>query len=92
VRKKKIKQQQKYLGYRDKQKRQENSKSKKKKKNKSEVRGMDIVKGVGLIIVGGILTAVLIADDATGIGVLDDPLIVGTGAMVARGASMAFGR
>ncbi len=92
VRRQKIKQQQKYLGYRDKKKRQENNKCKKKSQNKSDIRAGQIAKGVGLIIAGGILTVILVADDATGIGVLDDPLIAGTGGMVVKGASMVFGR
>lgn len=44
--------------------------------------------GVGLIIVGGGTTAFLILDDATGIGTLDDPLIAGTGGIVAKGLEM----
>lgn len=46
--------------------------------------------GVGLIIVGGVATAVLLADDATGIGALDDPLMVGTGGLAAKGLQMVL--
>jgi|GEM_PF-5857355 len=91
AKRKKIKEQQKYLGERDKQRRQERNKSKKKGKNKSDISGWDIAAGIGLVIVGGVATAILAADDTTGIGVLDDPLMAGTGGMVVKGLTMVFG-
>lgn len=44
--------------------------------------------GVGLIIIGEVASGILAADDATGIGALDDPLIIVTQGTVAKGLQM----
>jgi hypothetical protein len=44
--------------------------------------------GVGLIIIGVAGTIILLADDVTGVGVLDDPFIGATGGLVLQGAGM----
>lgn len=48
--------------------------------------------GIGLVVIGGLATAALLTDDATGIGVLDDTAIPVTAGMVAKGFEMVFAR
>ncbi len=50
----------------------------------------EIPAGIGLVIIGGAATFILAADDATGIGALDDPAMAATGGMVLKGARMIF--
>lgn len=50
----------------------------------------EIPVGVGLVIVCAVATVILIADDATGIGAADDPLLGGTLSGIAKGAQMIF--
>jgi len=49
------------------------------------------IAGVGIVAIGVIGTGILILDDATGIGTLDDPAIGITGGMVTKGIQMIFG-
>lgn len=57
----------------------------------SERAWWEIPAGIGLIIVCGAATVVLAADDATGIGALDDPAMAATIGGLGKGAQMVFG-
>jgi hypothetical protein len=46
--------------------------------------------GTWMMYIGGGATALLAADDVTGVGVLDDPLMVGTGALFALGGILVW--
>jgi hypothetical protein len=46
-----------------------------------------VIGGAIVAVVGGLLTAAIFADDATGVGVLDDPLAVPTGSAAVWGAN-----
>jgi len=51
---------------------------------------MNIIIGTGFVIVGTAATAAIIADDGTGVGVLDDVLLPGTLGLVGKGAQMVL--
>lgn len=51
-----------------------------------------VLVGAGIFVAGAVATAVLVADDATGIGVADDPFLVVTVGMMARGGAMVCGK
>ena len=44
-----------------------------------------------LVIVGGVASAILLVDNATGIGVIDDFTLVPVGGMITKGTSMMLG-
>lgn len=46
--------------------------------------------GAYLMYIGGVGSAVLVADDGTIIGVIDDPLLVGTGGIFLLGGGLYF--